>query len=761
MRWGSKGMTVGAPGESCKPVRNGRYKDPERRIRFGAPALLICAAMTVLLLSPPSASASDMAANESASVQQTTLTAVSGAIGTYSTAVLDHISLARQADQSGSIDITFESTTYTLELRPTTVVANDVRAPSDIYRYVENRHFAGTVRGFPESSARVSFDEHGVTACVSLQGREFYMCPADIYDRSAAPGTEIIYSSSDIVNVPGNARYDWNSDQSASAAAEIGPAPASEPLEAAPLVQGSEPVVLAGNASSPSMSFAPLVVKQQTMGYRVLRMYAGTDNQFRASYDNAYIENRVNTVNQWYQQVGVQIIIVNYFAWSHDSNGDPTIDDCLGDFRTAVRAQAQRNYDDSNLFCGRDWSVGGGYVVGAAYIRGAETGLFESDRAQYGFSITSMNSRWTAQQKEETLSHQLGHTLNAVHDQADPSYGSASGTIMSNAATIWHWFSHGNNTASHNNAQRIRAWSAMNLHTIVWTQAGDDYGSTAADYLFMENLKVRVLDVPSSTDSILNVQFDLSWYPRPGVGGASTTVNQIYTSLRSPSYANRDFGVAGSIVIWRGGTYHYSSSGTSVALGEYGQWRVLAAYSYNGHYGAYYDDPVYVDRYYVLASTGGVTPAYHDDYVVDIAGETNTPGLLVWNFRVLSLTTNQPRVGNTVDVYWAAYNTNPQVYRTGGASFSMYVACQAPNGAWYDFGFQAGSNWVQRSTAQMGGGFNDLNQNNAGNPAGGNFEFFLTSSTLSQSGTWRLIPDILADAYYPWYGSEVHLVVNP
>ncbi len=717
----------------------------------------LSALVGAILLIPVSSSGDSESAEPTSDIPSVEVADVPLDVENYTVSTLDFLTIARQANDLRSIQLDFGKSPYTIDLWPSAPVDFEVRAPRDIYRFVECRHFLGSVRGVPESAASVSFDDDGITARVSMPGTEYYMCPASTYDKSSLPGTEIIFSSEDVAIVPVFQRSDLHlSMPSASETSSTDMAPL-EMSDSVLLGQaGAQPGPSPDNSTAvPSV----LTMTQQTLGWRALRLYAGTDNLFRQSYDNAYIEDRVNMVNLWLQYVGVQIVIVGYLSWNHDSSNDLAIENCLEAFRTVARGTSQRNYDECNLFCGRDWQSGSSYVVGAAYERGAETGLFESNRPQYGFSVTSMNSRWTIHQKEETLAHEIGHTLNAVHDQAEPYFGAGYGTLMNYGDIVWHWYSNGNMSTSHNNAQRMAAWSAANLHAVIWHQLGDEYGSNPNDYLYLENLKVRVLDVPSSTDTILNVQFDLTWLPPQGVGGSSTSVDKVYTSLRSPTYVNKDFAIKRNINIARGGTYHYDSNGASNALGEYGQWRALAAYYYSGHYGAYYDSPVFVKRYYVLASTGGVQAACHGDYIVDVAGELNAPGLMVWNFRVLSLTTSTPHVGDTVDVYWTAFNTNPQVYLADGSSFYLYVACQSPGGSWYDFAYLTQTNWVQRSTSSMPGGWDDLNQNGAGNPAGGGVVLFLTSGMLNQAGTWRLIPDALAAGYYPWYGSEVHLTV--
>lgn len=406
----------------------------------------------------------------------------------------------------------------------------------------------------PGSSVRISFDDVGISAYVSMAKGEWYMEPACESNGTFAPGVEVVYSGSDVVANPSHNLTDI----------EL-PNPREERTEGTQLSTGS-PVSESGEAVSgieanaaqkvnaSGLQAAPMTASQQVLSYRELRMFAVTDNQFRDH--QSWIEDRINTVNGWYSQVGIQIRIMGYWDWPHDDTNDNDIDAYLATFRNAVRSLegAVTGYDLCVLFAGRVWEpIPGYWATGSTYIRGAETGLGEPNRAQYGFSVISMLG-WGGSngRREELIAHEVGHSVNGIHSQADTISGQS--TLMTQpmppSGHNLHRFSDGTAAVNHNNAQRIRAWANMNLHSIVWTQAGGDYGSMPGDQIKLLNLRVRVMDLPGTQDQVQDVQYDLKY-----TGGAwlGITISEVYVSLHDPWNYNPDFGWVYNVHIGWGG----------------------------------------------------------------------------------------------------------------------------------------------------------------------------------------------------------------
>lgn len=686
----------------------------------------------------------------------------------------DYKNLVLSANNNGTINLIVDNQTLHLILSPSTVAEQDVRAPSDVYRWVPYRHFIGSVAGINGSKAAISFDTEGFSGVISMNGAVWSIEPVKTGKNVDGAINERIFDATIndrsnltdmVLPMPGD---DMGENQTSKT-------PKTENPSKGNIISDSFASKKIGNESTKSVALAPAATTTVTtqVENRVLRLLAGTDSEFRRSWSHSDIENRLNWVNVMYQQVGIVILIVQWHDWNTDAyyNGKPapSADSFLTNFRTVVRGAGYSGYDLGNLFCGREFYDSSGLYqrMGTSFLRGAGTGLFgDQVKTTYGFSWTCYSGYHVGDTiRENTIAHEFGHNLNAVHDQTDPYFQDSPGkyppssTIMGYSSTIVRQFSDGSQHSNHNNKQRIISWAQMNLHTVLWTQAVGNYGSSPSDEIQLLNLQVRVLDLPGSSDRILNVQYDLKY-----TGGAlfGIDLTYVYVSLRSPSYANQDFGYYSNVHIGWLGTYHYNSLSMYPGyFGEIGQWRVLAAYYKSSHWAAYYDNPVYIKRYNILASTCQITASMPDIWAgtVHLAGDmTDRPsGLVLWVFKVMSLKSTPLKRGDTVDVYWAAYNTNSAVY--SGASF--YTACQTPTGSWSDFGSTGSKSLVQRSALSNGDQFNDVNpnNNNIGNPAGG-IRIWATSNTLTTAGQYRLIPDFVnGGLYYPWYDSTVYITV--
>jgi len=768
------------PIENNPPIRlwNGKH-------RFSYAGTIGVAFLVFLLLAswPVSAIGGQATDGDLAPLEQSnggiSRTSVPEELTAYSVVHLDHVLLARQADKFGQISLAIDGTTLQIVLTPTQVSEMSARAPCKLYDTVSCRHFAGYVDGDQCSSVRISFDENGLSGWVRTSTNEWFIEPALQYDSGALPGTELMFKSTDRTRPPGpidrdlppSAIVDMANDSSASTEDQV-------PTTVTQTYYVENATVAPGSGQTMQSSLASTSTPLTQGSTRVLRFIAVADDQFRSIYGSTwrtYIENRINEINGWYTQVGIQILIVRPSdPWAHSNSNEDDLRNYLLTCRDYVRAKAWVGYDECNLFAGED-TIGG--AIGTSYIRGAGTGLFgDSTRTTWGFTAVCMYKGYTDAKNSEHLAHEIGHTLNGVHDQTDPYFQDDEehypprSTIMGYSNIIWHWFSHGNNTppegVRHNNAQRISAWAIMNLHQVWWTQPGGNYGNYPNDRVRMTNFKARVLDIPGPTNTVVNVQFDLTWdVGNPG-DPYYIVLSQVYPTFYSPTGVNHDFSRAYNVKIYSRQTFHYNSDnygGGSCTLGEYGQWRMHACYYFNGHWGTYYgSDTIWINRYYVLANTAPVQ-ADMDSPVVRIVGVSNTavPTLLCWNFQVLCYK-SQPHVGDTVDVFWGAFNTADQVYRADGAYFSMIASCKSPAGPWRDFGTMGTQNWVQRSSEANGDQFDDLNQNGIGNPAGGAVMFLATSYSFDVTGTWRLFPELYSGGAWPaWYAAEYDFNVLP
>jgi len=686
-------------------------------------------------------------------------------VAKYSFVQVDLERIAQMADLYGRISLVLDGKEFLLALSPS--AASDGRASSKCHLddLVSCRQFEGSVEGIPDSSVRMSFADDGVYAWIKVPGNEWFLEPASNRQMNLGENIELVYSTKDLAF---SGTIEWKgehltipADPNASAQSRTQHESGDGVIQAEPLASSSPSAGV--KAASGGTRVVP--VSDWTQGMRrAMRLLAVTDNQFRAQHDDGYVDTLINTMNGWYTQVNVEVQIVNRISWS--VNGNVDYETYINDLRNMVRNGGYTGYDQCVLFSGIIFNDD---VIGVSWIRGCGTGLFgDSARTTWGFTLASCSNDYGgSQQHSETLAHELGHSLNGVHDQADPypyriengvPVPPDDGTLMSYDMSPLHRFSDGTMNTWHNNAQRISSWASMNLHSVIWTQPG------GASYhnVRLDNFKLRVRDVPGPNDVMENAR----WEFKNTALLSGRDLYAVWTAIELPWGAAGMFGVKYNIHIGANGRYYYDSGECSQTLAWYGQWRAYAAW-WTGvpkdavHY--YKSSTVYVNRYHVLADEG-VVDAQWGGFRVDVAGTMNqfAPGLMLWNFKILYLEAvlgrTTPAVGDTVDVYWGAFNTNDQPYQP--ATFQMYVACQSPSGAWKDFGTTAQTIWVQRSIDTLVGGFDDVNWLDGGNPGGGFCQMFKTSGKLDSTGTWRFIPDLYNGAYCPWYDAEAAINVG-
>ena len=727
----------------------------------------------------PFADTSDQKANPAPQIKQEQSSILADAtqdpseIANYSFLSLDSSSLAIKANAEGIVPLQIGGTTLSLVLSPSSVWLNRSEDELIVGGVSYCRNFAGHVKGDSNSSVRLSFDDDGIAAWIRTSGDEWFVEPASRYIANSAPSSEILYRNADRRSNFGTdfcaarcltqTTYPNSSRATSTNDSEITNVPAPVSSASALLDTSSS---IQGNITSGTSTLST-----STPSLRILRLLAVTDNQFRAFGSREFIRiinDAVNTANGWYAQVGVMIQVVNRYDWSYDDSSEIDIEHYLSVLQNQVNNNlTYTGFDECDLFAGRNFSGGN---FGTSIIRTAGTGFFngtDTARTAYGFSVTGESQGQTYPAWSELLAHELGHTLNGNHDQADPYYNQghqpAQSTLMGYATqSYYHWFSGGNVSLFHNNAQRIQAWASLNLHTVLYLQAGGDYGSAPGDSIVMTNYQVIVRDLPGPTDIILNVKFMLHYT------GSSNGVNlnYVYTSMYTPSNGFADWGFIYNVHIAKNGYYLYdSAAGTSCSpLADYGKWRLYPCY-YFSPWNSYTADTVYVNRYYLLAQTGTVAVGIYDNaYTMMLGQYSPEPGkaLLLWNFKVLSFK-QQPKVGDWVDVYWGAFNTNWTNF-IPASGFYPYVGCQDPSGNWDDFGYSYQTYWVHRSYSGVPGGFDDLNwvyPNPNGNPAGGFSEFEVSSTLFDIAGTYRIIPELYVNgAYYGWYAAEFDLSVS-
>ena len=708
------------------------------------------------------------------SMEEASLTGMSESLVDYSVVRVDPRVAGAAADREGRLKLPIDGEERDLILSPAHIVAKSARASCGIYDAVSDRHFEGYVDGVDDSLARVSFNDKGIVAWVKINDLQWIVEPASKHNASIESSMQVVYradlnpSSARVVDAW--ALYESISEDIESEEIKVGDERESNTFDVDSSSDGGE--ILTANSTTEyeevvqteAMSITPVSEWSQELRYRVLRVLAATDNQFRQNYDNSDIEDYINIVAGWYTLSGIWVCLSQApLSWNHDNSGETDELIYLERFDLWIENSygSLTGFDVAVLFAGRSFSpAGGGTVYGYSYMRGAgDTGVkysglpYPDDRSPWGRTLVSVVTSMTSDEHCRLLAHELGHSFNAWHQYAEASPS----TIMGTWPHYYPWFSDGDPDRNLNNEQRVRNWAAVNLHVVEWYDEGESYGDHPEHYLLMTDLRVWVRDIPGPTDKVLNVFFTLTnYYPSNRV--RYIDLDYINSHLQNPSgSATYWFGHDWNVRIYRGSHYHYSSEGPSnVAMSSYGQWKAMAGYRVtigSTVYAEYSDSPVYVNRYYVLAEVA--TPYTYMEYpgFLQVQATYNAVDMACWTFYVLSLYDDEAHVGQTFDVYWGAFNTLETVYRPDGQTFQLYVACQEPNyGTWKDFGHTSVRDWVGRPTA-------DENLADYGNPGGGNSMFLKTSQVLTKTGTWRVIPDMYSSTWLAWYGAEVHLEV--
>ena len=493
---------------------------------------------------------------------------------------------------------------------------------------------------------------------------------------------------------------------------------------------------------------------------RVLRILAVTDSTGMNYISHTQIENLINNNAQsLYDSVGIKLYITGYFDWYYTSSA--SVDTYLSTFMNYIKTQTSyASYDLAFLFTGKAWSTGQGnyYTIGSSYIRGAGTALDPTDsKTTYGFAMGTVNSMFSSTTIWQNFAHEVGHSLNGVHDQADPSFKDPNGnytnpsTIMGYGSTKIVQFSDGTTNSGHNNAQRIRAFASVTLHYMDYYKYGGDYGSSPSDNILMNDYEIILKDIPSLNDKITYASYKMTY---TGTSPSSITLGYLYMGVYAPNGNNYDYGHTSSVMLQSGQTRTFTWT-NGLTFSQLGQWRTHPSYYYNGHWASYYSDAIYPSVFATLGSKNSMS--YRWDSAggkVDFTAPFDNAGnkIMCWSFKLLSFSSTFT-TGSTVYSVWTAFNTNSYVF--SGAT--MITSCQAPNGVWKDFTLKSEPTWTKRSATSNGDQFDDV-WNSNGNPGGGDAVWLSQSNTIDQTGRWRFFPELRVGNTYPsWYAYEIDL----
>lgn len=709
-------------------------------------------------------------------------------IKSYETFSIDPYSAAVYANEQRSISLPIGDSPVMLMLEPSLVqpmVDEEKKAPCNLYSAVSCLHFSGHAQDYPDSAARVTFNDFGMSAWIRLGDAEYFVDPVKAYDSNADDGLQIVYASSDVERnlegiedaVPYLASSVTESNEETIMSVDEG-TELPESSNQTPSRNETYVEEFRINSSdswdielTQQVGEDALLLSSDQTPMRIMRLLSVTDVTFSdgmGTFSYRYPATWVNIVNGWYEQVGVQIQIVDTYNWDYDNSGVYYMEDMMDILREEIQGHTSyTEYDQCNLFTGHLLYGVIGFNKGFGIIRGAGTGLFgDASKTTYGFSITVMNRDYSFPEHEEVLAHELGHALNGVHDQTDPVFLDGGGnpppesTLMGYAEeAYWHWFSDGSSKIYHMNSQRIEYWARMNLHTILWCMDGGVYSNYPSDNIKVTSLRVMVRDLPGIADKVLDVQFDLTYE------GPSTqiTLDNVKTALKSPPGTTFYHDYMYNIKLKKNKPYHYASGLIDQNLNFVGVWTVTPSYFYGGHTALFSTCSAEVRRLTVIAETAVVQTGFGNsgEWAVDIDGMSNPHAefpVKSWTFKLLAYS-SPVCVGDEIFVYWGAYNADTEVFNHP-EGFVTYIACQRPDLLWDDFGFEQHTHWTHSSYegASGGGGWDDK-WDGEWNPGGG-YSTFLASNLMTKSGVYRIIPDIWVDyTYCAWYDATVYLTV--